>query len=875
MRDKFKAVTARILRNLPWPFYRNGAFYIVSYIALAVLVLPHSGLPPLTQGILVTPLYHLIPMGVGLMLIGALRGRRNHVLPRPLIIVLAYLVGLVVITGLFVARERQGILGEDPLPLAMCCVLGALFGFVRSPSLLEFDAGFRKGAMLFLFVAIPIFLFRYTIKFGVFSEFPITDLFQAAHPMKGAMEFARFDVLNIFTTDSYLPVQQVMTGLLVRFFDFDPLLGEWLYPFSAEVLRFLTFFALTSALIRNELSRNFALALCLVFVTTFNPTNGDLASIGSVLLLAVLASRSSTEQGARGIFLVFSSLVIVIVLSRYAVRLDPMLFVVLLAAAAITIPIFERAGPLFATVAASGVLALSSVALHRSALLFVPGVIVVAAVIALLPKIANRDLAKYVPFAAILLPALAGILASWILIGVIEGDYKDPPWLIGFYDVLIGLVLGITVFSPEILLGLGGKVALFELGRELSLVLAALACALFLFAWIFSLRRVSRAKPGRGPPLFKGFEASIMAMWIAAWMVILLVLAGFPYAHRIGFLPAVLLALIFAELFVSDSSRTTPVISSAIVAVLTFFLIHLVRPGGGLPWGGLEGHNFVELIQPGVTVMGLIVASAAVLTLWFKRSHTRLAMALSAVIVVVAVAWERQLNEVYFMHYQYGKDVAEFAHGVTHYSELDLALADSLMERPEGVVLVSDPHTLNILRARTGLNSIVSFSNLDTMQKKYSEELKSVLRNLVERSNSLDEKMACRSLVSLLSNGFAPEYNYWLMRKLKPDRDTLMAALNYSEGLAVMALPAIRGHAVAGHKWIVDYANQNTLRFAVVINEKTLAWIDLPPGSTLPYYPMNGRMEEAMVTSLVQNLHGSNVGRRAVVLDVACHGKDT
>ena len=160
MRDKFKAVTARISRNLSWPFYRNGAFYIVSYIALAVLVLPHSGLPPLTQGILVTPLYHLIPMGVGLMLIDALRGRRNHVLPRPLTIVLAYLVGLVVITGLFVVRERQGILGEDPLPLAMCCVLGALFGFVRSPSLLELDAGFRRAAMLFLFVALPIFLFR-------------------------------------------------------------------------------------------------------------------------------------------------------------------------------------------------------------------------------------------------------------------------------------------------------------------------------------------------------------------------------------------------------------------------------------------------------------------------------------------------------------------------------------------------------------------------------------------------------------------------------------------------------------------------------------------------------------------------------------------
>ena len=46
--------------------------------------------------------------------------------------------------------------------------------------------------------------------------------------MKGALEFSKYNILNIATGDTYMPILQVASGLLHRFYGFDLINGQWI-----------------------------------------------------------------------------------------------------------------------------------------------------------------------------------------------------------------------------------------------------------------------------------------------------------------------------------------------------------------------------------------------------------------------------------------------------------------------------------------------------------------------------------------------------------------------------------------------------------------------------------------------------------------------
>jgi hypothetical protein len=195
-----------------------------------------------------------------------------------------------------------------------------------------------------------------------------------------------------------------------------------------------------------------------------------------------------------------------------------------------------------------------------------------------------------------------------------------------------------------------------------------------------------------------------------------------------------------------------------------------------------------------------------------------------------------------------------------------------LHELPQATVLVSDPYTLSILRARTGLESIVTYSNLDVLSPRAERKLKSALNSVfsVPRSNpGTGRRQVCQSLLSLAKDG-ASELNY------------TYAVLNGGFPLIMSGAPELpdatadpalqNGDQAQG--WanrFVDPASQVPWTFVAVISEKSVRWANLPVGERVGYFPMNGPLEPSMVNvlaSVFPVLH--NFDNRIIVVSIDC-----
>ena len=123
----------------------------------------------------------------------------------------------------------------------MDCHRGAPYDRQRT-RLLETAGGFRRPwpphrtAARVLICTLAAFAVPLFLTYGFFSAYPNADLFQFVHPFEGAVEFARFDRLNPFTTDSYIVVLQVTWGLVLRITNVSP----------ADLFRVLPIYALSS-----------------------------------------------------------------------------------------------------------------------------------------------------------------------------------------------------------------------------------------------------------------------------------------------------------------------------------------------------------------------------------------------------------------------------------------------------------------------------------------------------------------------------------------------------------------------------------------------------------------------------------------------------
>jgi hypothetical protein len=282
----------------------------ILYIVCALLVAGGGKLSPFISSAVISPVYFLLPIGLGLLILCCGRIEGPRFLTRSQTVVTSYFVGVVTITSFFVARERYGFLKDQIVILFYLTVATSIFGYVRAWKLLRWNRQCQRAAILFVVVAVPLFLLRYAIRFSLFSEFPLTDLFQLSHILKGSMEYARSDLLNPFVADSYLPFQQVLMGLLIRFGQLDPIISVWFLPMPAEVLRFLVLYSVTGIFTSSNKAQTLALAACLAMTRDFNPTNGGLVALGTLLLLSVVFVKANRDMTIKTNLAIWGAIVI-------------------------------------------------------------------------------------------------------------------------------------------------------------------------------------------------------------------------------------------------------------------------------------------------------------------------------------------------------------------------------------------------------------------------------------------------------------------------------------------------------------------------------------------------------------------------------------
>jgi len=818
----------------------------VALAALGALL----GAPELVRAVLAAPVYYGLPLGVGLLLTWPLESaltRTQHAL-------LAYLCGLVLICAVMVAREHAVPAQLNVDWLSFLILLAAIVGFGVGRRLFTWNTA-AKSAVGDYLIVLPVFAMEYAARFWVFSEFPVTDLFQAIHVMKGALEFGRFDVLNPFAAGSYMPVIQALEGLLVRYLGYDPLYGAWILPAFATLPKFLACRAVFQVLLRERAARLFATAAAACFFSAITPTNGELTLLGSLLVLSFGATAAADGRlasalrvaalGACGVFLGY-----------FAARSVPLLYMTALGAACVLPYVAGRLGLARAPLALP-VLCVVLAPLHRSALAFVPMALALGALLPLATAWARaggearaRRLALGTAGFTVLSACAIAALLAWILLNPNDDLRETGPggWL-------VENILGATPTKANILAGSGPKVALFELARA---VLPSLA--------LFSGLLVALGAAARRP------SPQALVAWGLAVALGSALLLGVPFVYRSAFLVVTLLILALAaawQAFEQDAAARPRRVLLAMAGGYALAALPLVYRCGAI--ARCERADYLDMARPFLLVIGLLVlASAAAAALAARRASFRY---LAPAALVLLFVLENGVSRSFFMSYGYGApDPA--ARAVSHFGRADVELAAAVRAMGARVLIVSDPYTMSNLRALTGLNSLVTYSNLDTLSKASETRLREWLRGVLERPGTPGRCAPGHPLDVVDYTVNASEFNYWLARSSSPEVPGALVLRDFGMRNTLLLTPHPSRKGVPDRfpdaEWRRPALDKLEARFPgeaailLVVDRKTVRWVR--GAEDIGYFPDVRPLERELVERLERDC-GARVhaGRFALI----------
>lgn len=874
-----------------------SALLIVSWVA------PSLPLSAEVRTLIAAPLYFLLPMGLGLLLLSLRQELLVALAGRAVVLAWAYFVGLMLVTSLFVAREH-GILwqGEVDYWFALICV-ASLAGFLRSRQLFVFNAGLKAAVWGLLLIA-PFFLYAYGIQYFLFSDYPYTDLFQFSHLMKGAGEFAQFDRLNPFNADSYTPAIQVMLGLEMRFFGVEPLFAAWVIPFSAYVLRYLVCYSLARQIVSERRGQVLLAGGMLVLVGGLIPTNGDMAALGSMLLLSLVLQRNRRDYARQPSWAAalspMAGMLVGVFIAQHSVLIYLLILLLMLT---LTVAVESR-GYVLQRLMLMAILAYVLAPLHRSSLLFV----VLAVLIGWLYARARSGIRpKWRPLVSCAyygLPPLALMLSLFILWRHNAGDELQFG-LLPLVDTLFRALLGTSVINnQDALLGQGSTVALFETARNIGGVLVLIAGSVFLAGWG---RKVFREQGGAILVSRRKLYISPRLAWIFGMSAIVVMLVGVPFVYRAAFFPVLLLSIF-----------CIPAIMSAEPMMMRYWgwAASLYVLIAALVYGLFDG-NYADPFIASYRLPGLIFALAIACTgaLAAARfgSIGRNAW-IVPVLLLALLAWDKETARAYFKHYAYGyPPSAEHAVPVSHFTAEDFEAASWLIHHTGDIYIISDPITMSNLRALTGKNSVVSYSNLDTMSESARSTLRNILKSVVDGQNIDDgmNRVCVNDAVVrgfLADSGHSAELNYTLMRRLRPELTgtEVLALFDYGDGLLVKedrdasasSLRVSSQSASLNHAWLkqdIPLGSSPTtpvtgflawirgafparnhaadpsaseieaITAVVVLTHRTLSWLN-DSRVRVDYFFANDRLDDALRNRLVHACGGISFGSKLVLV---------
>jgi hypothetical protein len=780
---------------------------------------------------LVTPLYFLVPTGVGLFvfsLFGAHRKLCGLIGGLRLALLSAFL-GFSLITLSYVELNNRWLLAALFDPAYYTFYLMSVYGFYRTREIWA-EADVREGARCILVIS-PALALAYYFSYMHFSPFPLRDIFQETNYMRVGLEFSKYGVLNLATGDTFMPLLHVSSGLLHRFYRFDLINGQWILPVYFCVFISLCYYCFLSSFISDRAA--------------------IIAALGLVVGIQFLVVNNTFMVG---LALVFFSLLVS--LNKDMTRALPV-FIELAVGVALSVLFFKfRSTPSYTGTILPHLLAflalmLAAASLNAPRLL---GHAVVVLVLMIAPPY-HRAAAGYMPMMFFIYGAYFAFFRMEIKDALmVKKRLLKKVAIYTFLAPILGAGLGITLVSafPSIS---GVPTDIFNFvstaiiggtetpNEDLAMVTAEwLRAVPFAAHGLFVLIAALLFLKRRDERVVKFVDDNINALLFASvsfLAIMVLFYSPLPHAHR--FLPfptllflavvALLLSHYSREYFTKGGSRARALLVPAAVLVYTLVAQALYR----IPLREGDESSYVRALSP---LAGLLIGLmlVAFVTLIITRRKT-VAVVLVLAIALTGVMFDRfnAMAKLYIV--SFGGELPESG-VISHYTPLELGTAerlDEMLDSPD-TLLFSDPATLGIFEARTGINGLYSSADLGQfIHAHYTKALKAILRSTFP---PLDDEAVARW------EGGAGDVMHMLAGFVEEGRGASPEAVYALQTRLGMPYEISPQHVPTREAWAEIYRD----KVIWILTEKTVRWAY---GEDTRYYPMDAPFSQEYIEKYV------------------------
>jgi len=806
------------------------------------------------KDVLVAPLYFVMPTGIGLLLF-ALAGVHKRLAGRigaATLTMMGTFVGIVAVTLLYQDLERMQRLSTW-FPYIYPPLLGlSLAGFFRARALLEVERETLKFTARTLVWLAPVALLSYYFLFLKFSSFPLRDIFQETHFMKGAHELSRFQVLNPYVTASYLSIIQVHQGLLNHFYNYDLLNSQWILPAYAYMFHLGCYAVFFSAIVRETVGVRLALALATVIAPMFFIENMIMLESMLLVFFVVLIRLDGDAMTPRralstafwllllfAVYFVYFNYVFVDhhVFSGVPSPYSGMWIVGLL----LLFMTYRLTGATAGNPVFVAFLAISMFAMHRGILLFFPMLLFVYLVYAVVfhGQLFNAPRLKYSlvrgVFVGFSLFAVSLLLFDYYLVMSQTGEAR--------WTSDMAYRIGETLLRTTVIVG-GGTGFNHSLVEYLRLSPPLILLFVFTSMLVYVAHRQGARSvtgsevPGTEPKREASTDRLNQVLFLVLVIppLVLVVHSTVPYVYRGAFFPSVLTIALLAVLYGFYRKSFLAGTSVQLALAWTFLAVagvlfdHFFLYDYKIDTVG-NANPYLKALFPLSQFVFLFLVFLPMMLFW-RRWRLAVIVALVPVTTVAAVAMDTLSFRTMFYDKAYGAQLPDTG-VISHYSQDELQLAKTLRTQPAKTLLISDPYTLSILRAVTGLNSVYSFANINlvTEPKLYRDTFR-----LLSGLGGIDQDRERKQLLSYSDRirGLVAAEGYYLWNRDHP-----------GTGGELMTLDGM-----------YDY-------FVWVISARTLQWAE----GNEDYYPDNSRLDERLIGTLQRYFDIlTNVDNRLLVL---------
>jgi len=813
-----------------------ASYYILSYIFYIFKF------QSFIKDIVITPLYFLVPTGFGLLVFSIFDTHKKllkSITGLQLILSSAFL-GFLVISLIYTEHSIHDALPSRMFLLYPVINFLSLAGFYRSRDILKVNDTVRSVRNSFL-ISLPLFLIVYYYLFIHFSPFPFRDIFMEVHFMKGALEFSKYNILNPATGDTYFALLQVHSGLLHHFFGYNLINSQWILPAYLYSLYFLCFYCFYSSFIKDRFVLNTVMCLNTIFTSLmFSNSNNSYLIMLTVVFFSTLVNTNRERTKALPVFaglLILCGLSVIFYLNRevpsYVNTMLPYLASYLILLFTVSALNLNRVLPFMFL----ALLVLIAPPYHRAASLYIPLMLLLYALFFLCfqwnitGESLNRKalLKKAILYSIILAPVIIGIE---IMINI-----GRPPKLTSFISDMI---------NPLLLLMVGQRVSDNQgvIGTTAEFIRFVPPIVYLVFA-LLALELV-RKKGSDRPRHFIEGNLNYFAFCVVSTLIFLIIFySPLPNIHRVLVFQVLMIFALIAALFkyyyeaylLTPKYSKTPLFLAGTIAAYTIIAKFIYD----MPW------KYADLTSPYIAGLspiaytGWILLFMSLLVLFFTR-RTVLVPILTITILISGLFLDRFNMVTKLYDNSYGFEFPE-TKIISHYTQLELDTAEQLgniIKSPLNLMF-SDPSTLGIFEAQTGINGLYTFSNLGLMLDSYKDSIKNILRTaftdvrenngILYDSHPLETEApgyAERNMDIMLMlaefcdkhKGAVPEASYTIQTRLRNPFDVAAYGYDYT-------------------RWANEYKN----KIYWIINEKTIRWAYGDAG----YYPMNKPFSDSYI----------------------------